>query len=115
MDNDEIEFVLEIEQHLAACMKKVRMYKQTKQINKTKRTQLEIVEEILKNAAKPLHINDVLSIAAERYNLNLNRETVVSALTKHVKTNHIFCKTGKNIFGLINFGNDNHGNMNLVK
>ena len=90
MEIDEVEFVLEIEQRLDACLKKVRMYKLAKKLSKTKRTQLEIVEEILQNAAKPLHINDVLSIAAERYNLNLKRGTVVSALTKHVKAKHIF-------------------------
>ena len=62
------------------------------------------MEEILTQAAKPLHVNDIICIAAADYQICLKKETIVSAMTKHVKSGHVFIKTGKNEFGLIVFG-----------
>lgn len=103
METDGIELVLEIEHHLETCLKKVRKYKLDNNVRKTRKTQLDIVEEILANAARPLHVKEIICIAATRYQVNLNRETIVSAISKHVKSGKVFIKTGKNEFGLVGF------------
>ncbi len=101
METEAIELVLEIEQHLVTCLNKVRKYKLANNVRKNRKTQLKIVEEILLNAARPLHVKEIICIAAENYKTNLKRETIVSAITKRVKNGIVFVKTGKNEFGLI--------------
>ena len=103
MGLSEIELVLEIEHDLTACLKKVRKYKLANNMRRVRKTQLSIVEEILANAARPLHVKEIICIAAAQYQVNLNRGTIVSAISKHVKTGKIFVKTGKNEFGLVGF------------
>lgn len=106
MESDEIELVLEIEQHLTTCLKKVRRYKQANNMRKVRKTQLSIVEKILADAARPLHVKEIICIAATEYQVNLNRETIVSAISKHIKAGNVFVKTGKNEFGLVCFNSN---------
>ena len=101
METKEIELVFEIEQHLAKCLTKIRKFKLANKVQKNRKTQLKIVEEILLNAARPLHVKEIICMAAVNYQINLKRETIVSAITKRVKDGIVFVKTGKNEFGLI--------------
>ena len=110
METNEIELMLEIEQHLSTCLKKVRKYKLENHIKKIRKTQLMVVEEILRAETKPLHVMEIIRIAHEQYNVTLNRETIVSAISKHVKMGHVFVKTGKNQFGLIDFNHNSEDN-----
>ncbi|MBQ7651333.1 MAG: hypothetical protein IJS15_10260 [Victivallales bacterium] len=103
METGEIELMLEIEQHLATCLKKVRKYKLDNHVHRIRRTQLDIVEEILTQAAKPLHVREIICLAAANYRVSLKRATIVSAISKHVKNGDVFIKTGKNEFGLLVF------------
>ncbi len=48
----------------------------------------------------PLHVAEIMRQAKERYGVNLDRESVVSALTKKVSKGVAFVRTGPNIFGL---------------
>lgn len=103
METGEIELMLEIERHLATCLRKVRKFKQDNHVHRIRKTQLDIVKEILTQVAKPLHVNEIIRLAAANYKINLKRETIVSAISKHVKSGNVFTKTGKNEFGLIVF------------
>ena len=66
-----------------------------------RRSNIAIVEDILKSAQGPLHISDILSRAQERYQVHISRESLVSALTKKVLDRHTFCRVGRNTFDLL--------------
>jgi hypothetical protein len=48
----------------------------------------------------PLHVSEIIQRANELYGVILDRESVVSALTKKVKKGDTFIRTGPNTFGL---------------
>lgn len=66
-----------------------------------RRSKIGIIEDILREASQPLHITQIVQIAAQRYGLSLDRDSVVSALTKKVRKGDTFVRAGRNTFGLI--------------
>ena len=61
---------------------------------------VDIVEDILKKADAPLHISEILARARKNFGLTLDRESVVSALTKKVRKGDRFVRPDKNVFAL---------------
>ena len=68
------------------------------------KSNISIVIDILKSAGGPLHINEIIAQAASAHGRTLSRESLVSALTKRVLDNRIFCRTAPNTFDLIERG-----------
>ncbi len=66
-----------------------------------KRSNIEIIEDILNIAEKPLHVNEIIARAKKDHGVELKRESIVSALTKKVLDRQTFRRTGRNEFGLI--------------
>jgi hypothetical protein len=64
-----------------------------------RKSQMSIVRDLLDNG--PLHVAEIISRARERYGVDLDRESLVSALTKKVKKGVAFVRTAPNTFGLI--------------
>ena len=64
------------------------------------RSQVDIVEDILRKADAPLHISEILVRAQKNFGLSLDRESVVSALTKKVSKGDRFERSDKNVFAL---------------
>jgi hypothetical protein len=67
---------------------------------KSRMSNVDIVEDILKKAGTPLHISEILARARKNLGLTLDRESVVSALTKKVAKGDRFERTDKNVFAL---------------
>ncbi len=65
------------------------------------RSNIAVVEDILRSASGPLHISQILTQAQERYQRRLSRESLVSALTKKVLDRNTFCRVGRNTFDLL--------------
>jgi len=63
-------------------------------------SQLDLVQDVLEREGKALHINDIIDRVEKSHGMRLDRESVVSALTKKVARNERFVRTGKNTFGL---------------
>jgi len=63
-------------------------------------SQLDLVEDVLIQNGKVLHINEIINKVEKSHGLHLDRESVVSALTKKVARGERFVRTGKNTFGL---------------
>ncbi len=61
---------------------------------------MSIVHDILSDANTPLHISEIIHRANDQYGVVLDRESVVSALTKKVKKGATFIRTSPNTFGL---------------
>ncbi len=76
------------------------MPKPGKDANLERKSQINIAYEVLKNAGRPLHVNDIIDLVRERQGISLDRDSLVSAITKKVKRGEIFVRTGRNTFGL---------------
>jgi hypothetical protein len=62
---------------------------------------MDMVEDILKRAGRPLHISDLLAAIQKRFAVELDRESIVSALSKRVARHDRFLRTAPNTFALI--------------
>ncbi len=65
-----------------------------------RKSQMSIVTDILSSAGMPLHVAEIMRQAEEQYGVNLDRESVVSRLTKKVRKGVAFVRTMPNTFGL---------------
>ena len=64
------------------------------------RSQLDMAFDILKEAGRPLHIGELLERIHTRFGQRVDRESLVSALTKRVLRSDRFVRTEKNTFGV---------------
>jgi hypothetical protein len=67
---------------------------------RSRTSHVDIVEDILRRAGTPLHISEILARARKTLGLTLDRESVVSALTKKVRKGDRFDRPDKNVFAL---------------
>ena len=65
-------------------------------------SQMEMVYDILIEHSKPVHVNLIIEKIKNKFDVQLDKETVVSALAKRVKRQDRFMKTAPNTFALIN-------------
>ena len=63
------------------------------------KSQVDVVFDILRNSDSPLHIDDILRAAARKHK-TLDRESVVSAITKYVNKQQRFVRTAPNTFAI---------------
>lgn len=98
----EFERYLAFQKDLAeATLKTINKYmKQEGRKNKRMYNQ-EIVKDILVSARRPLHISEIIKIAQEDFNIDIDRDSIVSALAKKVKSGQTFTRTAPNTFSLI--------------
>lgn len=66
-----------------------------------RKSNVSIVEDVLRSAPGPLHITQILEQAQCRYGRKLSRESTVSALTKKILDQHTFTRVGRNTFDLL--------------
>ena len=64
------------------------------------KSNISIIKDILLAAQTPLHVSELISRAHEQCGVELDRESVVSALTKKVRKGEVFVRTGPNTYGL---------------
>ncbi len=64
-------------------------------------SQIDIVYDILASAKHPVHVDAIVEQAQKQFQRQLDKESIVSALTKRVKRQDRFIKTAPNTFALI--------------
>lgn len=64
------------------------------------RSQVDMAYDILIKARKPLHVTELLARMEHTFGAAVDRESLVSALTKRVVRGDRFVRTGKNTFGV---------------
>jgi hypothetical protein len=64
-------------------------------------SQMDMVYDILNQTQKPMHVNEIIAIAKDRFDVELDKESIVSALAKRVKRQDRFIKIAPNTFALI--------------
>jgi len=65
-----------------------------------RKSQISMIRDILISTSTPLHVSELIRLVQDRYDVVLDRESVVSALTKKVRKGEIFVRTGPNTYGL---------------
>lgn len=63
-------------------------------------SQVDMAYDILKKARSPLHIADLLERIQSTYDVAVDRESLVSSLTKKIARGDRFLRTEPNTFGL---------------
>lgn len=104
--NEIMEALITIEEiKLKAQLRAIKKLSNTKPEQKAVKTksmsQSDMVFNILKKEDTPLHITSIINKVNFKYNVLLDRESIVSALAKKVKKNDKFIRTDKNTFSII--------------
>lgn len=73
--------------------------------HKKGRSQLDMAQNILLKARKPLHVTEIIQRIASQFDVTVDRESLVSAISKRVVRGDRFVRTDKNTFALAD--NDN--------
>lgn len=77
-----------------------RFMKQAKPKSVQRTSKIGIVENVLKLAGRPLHISKIIEIAARDFEIQLERDSISSILTKKIKAGQTFIRTAPNTFAL---------------
>jgi hypothetical protein len=64
------------------------------------RSQVDMAFDILKKVRGPLHVSEILTRIQTTFGVTVDRESLVSSLTKKVARGDRFVRTEKNTFGL---------------
>jgi len=65
------------------------------------KSQMSIIYDILLAAQKPLHVTEIITRAKTDFQVELDRESIVSALTKKVKSGRMFKRVAPNTFAIL--------------
>ncbi len=63
---------------------------------------INIVADILGASPTPLHVTEIIKKAKIDYQIDIDRESIVSAISKKVRKEDTFIRTARNTFGLKN-------------
>lgn len=63
-------------------------------------SQIVMVQDVLRRAGKPLHVTEIIARVEKLHGLRLDRESIVSTLTKKVNRGDRFVRPDKNVFAL---------------
>jgi len=87
---------------LDAQIKTIRELQQQFSPVKVKRkTQVEMVFDILNDADSSLHIKEIISLVKKKYDVELDRETIVSSIAKKITRGILFKRVAPNTYDLI--------------
>jgi hypothetical protein len=65
------------------------------------RSQVDMAYDVLKKARSPLHVSELLARMQSSFGVSVDRESLVSSLSKKVARQDRFLRTEKNTFGLL--------------
>ena len=105
MDEQSIRTIIldTIEASLDAQLRAVRRLRQPAPVEEPKAkglSQVDMAYDILNRAAQPLHITKIIDQIERVHDVRLDRESLVSALSKRVARGDRFMRTDKNTFSL---------------
>ena len=70
------------------------------QPQKKRVSQIDMVYDVLERAGRELHVKEILARVELIHGIRLNRDSIVSALTKKVHSHDRFVQTGKSTFSI---------------
>lgn len=102
---DQFKQYLEFQKEVAQSkLKIIEQYQKGSQAKSSKRTsKIEITKNVLEDAGKPLHVTEIIQLAEQGYGVQLDRDSVVSAILKKIKAGQTFIRTAPNTFALTSY------------
>jgi len=61
---------------------------------------LEMAEEVLLDAGKPLHVSEIIAAIERKFGVQLDRDSLSSAIGKQIQKKKRFIRVAPNTFGL---------------
>jgi len=104
--NDELKDLIlkTVERSLDAQLRAVRRLRKgdslPRQKPRSRLSQVDMAYDILKKARSPLHISELLARIETAYAVSVDRESLVSSLSKKIARGDRFVRTAKNTFGV---------------
>lgn len=103
MDDQLRDFMLATtEEILTAQLRAVRSLRSrrpaTPKEERQSRSHVDMAYAILHDAQQPLHVSQIIERAAQRFDIEIDRESLVSSLTKRVARKDRFDRVGPNRF-----------------
>jgi DNA-directed RNA polymerase delta subunit len=94
-----------IEASLDAQLRAVRRLRkrenaESKPLRKPRLSQVDMAYDVLKKARTPLHVTELLNRIQSTFGVRIDRESLVSSLTKKIARGDRFLRTKPNTFGL---------------
>jgi hypothetical protein len=84
-----------------ATLKVIDRFQQQPQLKAEKRTSnIDLVQNILGRAGRPLHVADIIQLAEKNHQVKLSRDSIVSAILKKINAGQNFIRTAPNTFAL---------------
>jgi predicted transcriptional regulator len=68
---------------------------------KRSRSQVTIVYDILTAAKEPLHLSEIIKRAKENFNVDIDRESIASAMIKKINKGRMFRRVAPNTFEVL--------------
>ena len=95
-----------IEASLDAQLRAVRRLRKgeesdAKPSRKTRLSQVDMAYDVLKKAAEPLHITDLLDRIHSAFGIRVDRDSLVSSLAKKISRRDRFVRIERNTFALL--------------
>ena len=102
---DQFERYLEFQKEVTQSkLKIIEQWQQGDQPKLRKRTsKIDIAHNVLNDAGKPLHVTEIVRLAKEVYDVQLERDSIVSAMLKKVNAGQAFIRTAPNTFALTSY------------
>ena len=99
---DQFEHYLQFQKEvIASKLKVIEQFQKGGRTKSKKRTsKIEIACNVLDDAGKPLHVTEIVQLAKKTYDVQLDRDSIVSAILKKVKAGKVFIRTAPNTFAL---------------
>ena len=66
-----------------------------------RKTQTEMVFDILNDVDSSLHIKEIISLVKQKYDVELDRETIVSSIAQKIAKGILFKRVAPNTYDLI--------------
>ena len=103
-DNLRDTVLMAVEECLDAQLRAMRRLRKTGTVppprRKTRMSQVDMAYDILNRARKPLHVTELLERIEKAFQVAVDRESLVSSLTKKVMRGDRFVRTAKNTFAV---------------
>jgi hypothetical protein len=99
---EQFDLYLQYQKDLAeAKLKVIERFQQGVKAKPKKRTsKIDLVHHLINQAGRPLHVSDIIEIALRDFQIQLDRDSIVSGMIKKVKAGKTFIRTAPNTFGL---------------
>lgn len=97
---DQFKQYLQYKKEVAQATLKVidRFQQQTRRQPQKRTSKIEIVKNVLKSAGRPLHVSEIIRMAEKDHQVQLNRDSIVSAILKKINAGQMFIRTAPNTF-----------------